>query len=300
VNQPSVRFQYGGHATFPVRYGWLPKGLSQMVREGAFAPSTDVADSLGLGSKMVESLAFWLSAMGLSDTPGDDARRAGRTATGMAKLISANDPYCELPGTWWFLHLALARREGTVWSWFFNDYSERIFDRIGCTDAFLQHTKAKALRPASQAMATKDVSCLLGAYASRPGVDIVDPDDVGACPLRELGLVIRHEAVARFERSRAPVGVPPEAFLACVSLLSDETEKDALSLRELATLRRGPGRILCAGLDFVEEMTGRVGGKAFRGVTVDTSAGERRLEVPSREVTDWLEDFYRRVGGAAS
>ena len=54
-----TRFSYGGHVTFPVRYGWLPKGLSRMQRDGAFHPNTEVGDDLGLGSKMVESLGFW-------------------------------------------------------------------------------------------------------------------------------------------------------------------------------------------------------------------------------------------------
>lgn len=125
-----MRFSYGGHVTFPVRYGWLPKGLSRIRQDGAFHPNTDVGDDLGLGSKMVESLGFWLKATGLVRDAGD--ARTGRAPSEIADLVIAHDPYCELPGTWWFLHLVLATREGTVWSWFFNDHSDRIFDRASC------------------------------------------------------------------------------------------------------------------------------------------------------------------------
>ncbi|MFC7737573.1 DUF4007 family protein [Roseomonas sp. GCM10028921] len=294
-----MRFSYGGHVTFPVRYGWLPKGLSRMRQDGAFRPSTDVGDDIGLGSKMVESLGFWLKATGLARDASGDAQ-TGRVPSELADLVIANDPYCELPGTWWFLHLVLATREATVWSWFFNDYSDRIFDRASCVEAFLQFTRSKATRPASDAMAVKDVACLLSAYAARPGVDIVDPDDVGACPFRELGLIVRHELVRRFERARAPVGLPVEAFLACSSLLAEETGRDALSLRELATLRFGPGRVFCAGLDAIDEMVGKASSAMRKkGVNVETLAGERYLRATTRPIEQWLSYYYLRIGEAA-
>ena len=289
-----IRFSYGGHVTFPVRYGWLPKGLSRMRQEGTFHPNMQVGDELGLGSKMVESLGFWLKSTGLA-RDGDDTR-SGRVPSEIADLVTKHDPYCELPGTWWFLHLILATREGTVWSWFFNDHSDRIFDRTSCAEAFLQFTRAKALRPASDAMALKDVSCLLSAYAARPGVDVVDLDDVGACPFRELGLIVRHDLVKRFERTRGPVGLPVEAFLASSSLLAKETGRDALSLRELATLRFGPGRVFCAGLDAIDEMVSMAAGALWmKGINVETLAGERYLQATVKPIEHWLRDYYVRI-----
>lgn len=292
-----TRFSYGGHFTFPVRYGWLPKGLGRLTSHGGFYPTTETADDLGLGSKMVVSLGFWLKAMGLSADV--DGKGHGRCASQVAKIIAEHDRYFELPGTWWFLHLALATHEGTVWSWFFNDYSDRIFDRLGCTDTFLQFTRARAQRSASPAMAQKDVACLLAAYASRPGVDFVDPDDLGACPLRELGLIIRHDTVNRFERTRSPAGLPLEAFLACVSALAEATGKDALSLRELATLRHGPGRVFCAGLDAIEDLVDAVHADRTSGTQVETLAGERHLRVKRQPRSDWLSTFFSRMGGGA-
>ncbi|MUT24284.1 DUF4007 family protein [Mesorhizobium japonicum] len=293
VSQAAIRFQFGGHATFPVRYGWLPKGLEQLVNQGGFTANTETADELGLGSKMVESLAYWLNVTGLAA-----AGIQGVAPSPLADLIHEHDPYFELPGTWWFLHLLLARRDGSVWSWFFNDYADRIFDRLICADAFLQFARSKAIRPPSPAMAQRDVACLLSAYASRPGVDLVDPDDIGACPFRELGLLVRHEAVNRFERSRRPHGVPNEVFLACAALLARETGKQALSLRELATLRGGPGRVLCMGLEAIETQVGKIGGKRWQeGIQVQTLNGERHLFVPSRAPQDWLVALYARVEG---
>jgi hypothetical protein len=298
VTHQATRFFYGGHLTFPLRYGWLPKGLECLDTSGEFQPSTDTADELGLGSKMVESLAFWLRAMGLSQ--GGSSTEPGRGATPMAAAIRRFDPYCELPGTWWFLHLALCSYEGTVWSWFFNDYNERHFDRLTCVDAYQQHTRSRAVRPASPAMAQKDVACLLSAYASRPGIDIVDPDELGACPLRELGLVYRHDLIRRYERSRSPVGLPIEAFAASVSSLAELTGRDSLSIRELSMLRLGPGRIFCAGLDALESKASEAAQapSLARHIHVETLAGERHVRVAVRPWVEWIGDFYARLGTA--
>jgi len=295
VTQPLIRFHFGGHATFPVRYGWLSKGVDRLLARGGFTANTDTADELGLGSKMVASLAYWLTVTGLA-APG----RQGLEPSPLADLIRQHDPYFERPGTWWFLHLLLARHEGSVWSWFFNDYADRIFDRLTCADAFLQFTRSKAIRPPSSVMAQRDVACLLSAYASRPGVDLVDPDDIGACPLRELGLLVRHEAVSRFERTRRPQGIPPEVFLAAASLLAAETGKQSLSLRELATLRGGPGRILCMGLDAIETQVGKIGSKRYlEGIRTETLNGERHLIVTQQDPEHWLRKLYQRLGGKA-
>ncbi len=298
MTQQAIRFSYGGHLTFPLRYGWLPKGLKYLLEDGAFQPSTETADELGLGSKMVESLAFWLRAMGLSR--GGSRSEPERGPTPLAEAIVRHDPYCELPGTWWFLHLALASHDGTVWSWFFNDYSERLFDRLGCVDAYQQHTRSRAVRPVSAAMAQKDVSCLLSAYASRPGIDIVDPDDLGACPLRELGLVVRHDLIRRFERSRSPISLPVEAFAASVSKLAVETGRNSLSIRELTLLRHGPGRIFCAGLDALEEKAAEAVQTPCLAphIEVEVLAGERHLRVAERPEAEWIGDFYLRIGAA--
>lgn len=291
MTSAAIRFHFGGHATFPVRYGWLPKGLDRLVNAGGFTPNLETADDLGLGSKMAESLAYWLNVCGLTE-PG----KSGLSPSPLADVIYAHDPYFERPGTWWFLHLQMAMREGSVWSWFFNDYNDRIFDRLACTDAFLQFARGKAQRAPSPAMAQRDIACLLSAYAARPGVDVVDPDDIGACPLRELGLLMRHEAVNRFERARRPQGVPPEVILACASNLSRVSGKDSHSLRELATLRGGPGRILCLGLDSIDQQVAKIGSKRWKeGINVISLNGERHLQVPLRHPHEWLTELYTRV-----
>lgn len=290
-----IKFSYGAHATFPVRYGWLPKGLALLQKRHQFVANLETADELGLGSKMVESLAFWLEATGLSTA------RSNGEPTPLADLIWRHDRYFELPGTWWFLHLELVRNEGTVWSWFFNDFNERVFTRARCTDAFFEFARSNAIRPPTPATAQKDIACLLSSYSSRAGVDFVDPEDVGACPFRELGLILRDGSVDRMERSRTAVAMPIEAFLSAASRTSADLGKHALSLRDLANARLAPGKVFGCNAERIDDLLSEAAAsKGVASLQVETLLGERHLRTPDLGTFGWLSMMYERTGSKAS
>ena len=100
----------------------------------------------------------------------------------------------------------------------------------------------------------------------------------------------------RFERTRNPYAVPVEVFLASAELLAADMEKSALTLRDLASARGGPGRVLCMGLDAIEEMVGEIGRKRWGdGIGVETSAGERQLVLAPHAPDFWLGELYGRI-----
>ena len=121
-----TRFEFGRHETFPVRHGWLAKGLGRVRETGRFDGDLETADALGLGSRMAKSLAFWLEASGLAGIDSNvtngtaKRRRKGQnwTITDLGNIVTRYDPHLEYPVTWWFVHMALAQRPSTVWGWF--------------------------------------------------------------------------------------------------------------------------------------------------------------------------------------
>lgn len=298
VTQSAVRYRYGRHETFAVRYGWLTKAAGRVAEQGAFTPSLATADDLGLGSKMVQSLQFWVEATGLveaADRSGAVTERHRLTRLG--ELVWARDRYMEYPATWWFMHIALCSNPGTVWSWFFNDFDDRLFDRNACVDAFLRHTREKAQNAATPAVAQKDVACLLAAYATAGSAEAVDPEDGVASPLRELGLVVRHDRVNRFERVREPYRLPPEVFLACANGLASQLGKSSVSLEDLARRPNGPGRLLCLGFEGLEAAV-ETACESFgaMGVRTELLGAERHLVLPAWKPSSWLKVHYRRLG----
>ena len=74
-----TRFEFGRHETFPVRHGWLAKGLGRVRETGRYDGDLETADALGLGSRMAKSLAFWLEASGLAGIESNVTNRNRET-----------------------------------------------------------------------------------------------------------------------------------------------------------------------------------------------------------------------------
>jgi hypothetical protein len=291
---PAKRFEYGRHETFTIRHGWLGKGLSRLNAEHRFDADTHTADALGLGSRMVKSLAYWLEATDLATAKVEDRSRS-LILSEIGQLIEQRDAFFEYPATWWFVHMALASRDGTVFSWFFNDYVERNFERVACVDAFLRHVKSHATKSPTSTTAQRDVACLLASYSSDPS-EPDDPEDGAVCPLNELRLVVHHRDTRRFEKVRPLDRIPVEVFIAASAQAGRETNEETLSVNELMSRRHGPGRLL----GMTGEMIDAAATEAARlyakqGVTYTLLGAERRLRIPEKPAQYWLARHYGRI-----
>ena len=299
-----ARFEYGKHETFPVRHGWLTKGLRRMSDDGFYRGDLETADALGLGSRMAKSLQFWLEATGLAESgfqpspnrTGSGRRRKEWRITTFGETVLKRDPFLQLPATWYFIHLMLAQRENSVWGWFFNDYPERYFTREACIQAFRSYAQRQAANVPSLAMAQREIGVLLQAYSVQQRMVSEDPENATVCPLRDLRLVIRHSDVDRCERTQPIDVVPVEAFLACAGKLAKRTGSDSVSFTELVRSRFGPRRILGLGIDKVESAVEQVIELySGHGVQVTMLGAERQLELPDTPPNEWLEAHYRRI-----
>ncbi len=299
VSQSLARFEYGRHETFPVRYGWLGKGLRHLLDQGWYRADIDVADRLGLGTKMAKSLQFWLEANGLAvpsmanlaSGVGAPRRRKTWRITEFGRIIAKLDPYFEYPASWWFMHMSMVRRQRTVWSWFFADFHERRFSRQTCVEAFRSHASKHASNPPSLAMAQRDVGCLLQAYASTRG-EVTDPEDATVCPLRDLGLVAFDRDAGRFEKTRPIDAIPVEAFLACASKVA---EGNRVPLARLMSDRAGPARVFGLGSGQIESLAESASDAHPSEVQIDLLGAERTLVVPDRAPAEWLSRHFDRI-----
>jgi hypothetical protein len=216
--------------------------------------------------------------------------------TEFGKVVGEFDAHFEYPATWWFLHMALARRDRSVWGWFFNDFHERQFDRRTCVSAFRKHAVESAPNPPSLAMAQRDVACLLQAYGSIRGT-VPDPEEATACPLRDLGLVTAHQDSDRLERTRPVDAIPPEAFLACASYVA---EGNRVSLSGLLSHRSGPARVFGLGSGQIEQLAETAVDHYRPEVQIDLLGSERSIVVPSHGPEVWLTRHFERIRPAAA
>ncbi|BBF94349.1 DUF4007 family protein [Blastochloris tepida] len=298
------RFEYGRHETFTIRHGWLGKGISYIQDDAsAFADDEAAILDLGLGSRMVKSLRYWMEASGLAMQDAcDTGRRRSRRLrpSRLADIIRLHDPHLEYPATWWFVHLHLARRPRSVWGWFFSDYRERNFDRAACVDAYRRHLRLHAVNEPSLSVAQRDIACLLAAYATPAAAEPQDPEDGTSSPLQDLGLVVRHADTGRFEKIRPLDDVPVEAFLACVGAAAADAGQESMSVTEMIGRGGGPGTVYGLDAESIEDLA-MCAARDFgnRGVALDLLGAERRLRVPTGDMADWLEQHFIRIGDVA-
>jgi len=95
------RYEYGRHETFAVRHSWLGKGLDRMeASPDGFRADDDAVVELGLGSRMVKSLRYWLEATGLADLRAveEDNRKLRQLHTRARAGCPRTRPISRIPG----------------------------------------------------------------------------------------------------------------------------------------------------------------------------------------------------------
>ncbi|WP_019559034.1 DUF4007 family protein [Thioalkalivibrio sp. ALE12] len=290
--------RFGGHETFPVREGWIYKGLSLIEADSEGFNDPYVADALGVGRNMAKSIRYWLLASGLAVTENStvNAKRKRLALTPLGAAIYKHDRYCLQLGTWAALHVNLLNQQGyaRVWTWFFSRFVERRFDRLTASAAFERFVQRQEQRSPAAKTLQRDIACLLSCYATPIPSETADPEDASDSPFRRLGLLTLFRDSNVYQRNEPNVAqFPPElvgyAFAQCG--VTDE----AVPLREACFYDGGPGQAfqlsLNAFLDWVEQAEAR-----RCGVRVIGSAGERRIRLDQRSASEWLESYYAGVG----
>jgi hypothetical protein len=290
--------RFGGHETFAVRPGWLSRGLRLVDDDpGSRFDDLDVADALGVGRNMARSIRHWLQVTGV-------VRRGSRDEapgiTPLGRLILDRDPFLQLTGTWWALHVMLVTRSQTAvaWRWFFNEFTRERFDRLTCIDELTRALERTGERLPSANTLSREVGCLLNSYALPLPAEPGDPEDATDCPFRRLGLVVEHRDTGVYERRFTARALPPELLGFVLARWLHEGSSDYLEVpfaRALAA-PHGPGRVLALGTDglarLVDEAEHRQGADHVHTYLL---GAERMIRARSRPIEAWLEGYYDRT-----
>lgn len=288
------KYEFGRHETFSLRDGWLSKGVSRAL-DGTFKIDVETADALGLGKNMVKSLMFWLEASGLALRT--DIKASSLSATQFARVLRERDPHFEFTLSTWFVHLSIARREASVWSWFFNDFRSGSFDREACIEAFHRHIRQNAPNQTTPTVLAREIACVLDTYATVPANEPVDPEDNRVSPLRSLRLLLKHHDTGRFEKTAPLDPVPVEAFLAAVRLLCIDLQAPSLPLSDLISRRNSPARLFNVDGDTIDALAHRaVEFYGSDGVRLSLLGSTRTISMPDIAPLDWYTKHFYRVG----
>ncbi len=291
--------RFAGHQTFPIRDGWLYKGLRMMVETPEHFGADDVAERLGVGRNMAKAIHHWLLGTGLA---AKDASHGARTRilapTDFGRRVWAHDRYFLLPGTWWAIHirLVLSRAYAYTWHWFFNRFSSMRFEKPVCVEALSRHLAITGGRKPALNTLTRDVACLLNSYATRIPPAPGDPEDALECPLRELWLLTYSAATGFYRVNRDEKEVAPEVFgfglAAAREVNKERTENGAYdySINELSHGLNSAGHLFCLTSEALYSLLSKY--ESTGQIRIDGGAGERIVKIEGGTSDTWMERYY--------
>lgn len=180
---------FAKHETFHIREGWLFKGMDAVSRDSTIFLARDASERLGLGKNMVRALRFWMTATGLTEEYRENRRTHQRLTVPFGQLVWKHDPYLEEEGTLWLLHYHLIRNQNgaTAWYWFFNCFSQPVFDQNSFVSVLQSWVISNKGKPISENSLKRDFDCLVHTYL--PNRHTRSPEDLIECPLAQLGLL---------------------------------------------------------------------------------------------------------------
>jgi hypothetical protein len=299
--------KFSGHETFPVREGWLHKGLKLLVESPELLVDEYAADYLGVGRNMAKSIRHWLVATNIASIGSYQADRAQTLKpTDLGQLIWDKDPYFLEIATWWALHINLTTNQAAgSWYLFFNYFNLNRFEKSVCFEAQQRHINMSKLRMPSLNTLERDLTCLLASYSTQIPPKLQDPEDASNCPFQELGLIRHFKSSGYYELDRGIKNIPVHILGYVLSIKFEDARVGEgmvdISFQEMAQAINGPGRILALTSESLFELAQKAEAELPpRDLDITGLAGERMLRVQRKEPLHWIKECYQNITESTS
>lgn len=287
---PSLRPQFSGHETFPLRHLWLRKAYDAVEEQckdgvavnGVFSDPEAVA-RFGVGKNMVRSIRHWSLACGILEEVWH-----GLKPTPLAELLFGPrgvDPYLEHPATIWLMHWMVAGRakRTTTWYWGFNYFSAQTFERDMLAGELNEYCRSLERKRASPGTIRRDVECFIRSYVPRAGASFTE--ELTEPLLGELGLIQQiGRSTFAFRRGPKPT-LPDTVFLFALlefwGKFSPTTS--TLAFEAIAYEAGSPGRVFKLDENSVAERLVNIERITKGAISSSNTSGLRQV-VKSREL----------------
>ena len=296
---------FGRNESFPLRFGWIAKGLSAIRADPAVFTREDATVVLGVGKNMVSSIRHWLQAAALA-RPLPQGRGFEETELARIAFGEDGDPYLEDDGTIWLLHwlLATSPAAATAAYWFYNHFHKPAFavdEAAAGLGAFVDREVAARTSPATL---NRDVATILRMYTRTAAGTRLALEDALDSPLSLLDLVDRVDAQHRRSVPAPRPGLPPPIFAFAVAEVFDHLNASQIAVQDLMYSDRAhcaPGAVFRMTEDGLVRKIEELRASAPGDFRLDRTAGIYQLyrlrpTVPLRILED---RFGRRETAAA-
>ena len=229
-----AKVSFGRHESFPLRFGWITKGLEALRDDPDVFASEDATVTLGVGKNMVSAIRYWLLATGMVE----GTTRHGLKRTAIGEILfpkgKGGDRYLEDDATLWLLHWLLATNpaEATAVYWFYNHFHKPEFTSEEVFAALREFVRQSTIKAAATTL-KKDVNLVLRMYAQSRGGTRLLPEDALDSPLAALQLQERLDQQTWNAPPRDREEIPLTAFAYAVANVFTHVSKDQLPVQQL-------------------------------------------------------------------
>lgn len=260
--------------SFNIREGWMRKGMKLLPDYPDLFSREDAMQLLGVGSKMVKSIKYWLIATGLAEEKKVKSKIELVITEEIGEVVNQYDPYFEDLFTLYILHTNIASNldNATVWYLFFNNYDAKTFtkeDMQNVLDNELKKILDKDVTY-SDSLFRDDCGSVIKMYADDE--DNNDPEDNLSSPLSALGLLVKSQTKKGTFEKTAPRYDKLDCLVILYIMLRNKIEgKDSVSINDLLTGENSAGKLLNLTRPILNEYLDRLRARGY--ITINRTAG---------------------------
>lgn len=298
------KFKFSGHQTFPFRYGWLEKGVSEVAQRSTIFSDPDALVRLGVGKNMVSSIKHWclLAQFIEIDTrvSGNRGRELRPTAMARKLLLGemAWDPFLEDDASLWLIHWLIVTNPiiGTTWQLLFSSFHRPDFTKRELITFIANFAEKRAIQ-IKESVIGRDVDCFLNSYVSGvTGKALANPEEGFSCPFLELGII---QMTLDGELYRFSIGPKPTLPAAIFGFALDEYfertrgGRQTISVQDCMYGAESPGQTFKLDensvIEYIEEFERMTNGAVGLDETAGLKQIYRRKEIDRVEI---LKNYY--------
>lgn len=289
-----LKYKIKGNESFSIREGWLAKGLFAL-EDNRYVFSIETAmDYLGVGSKMVKSIKYWLLASHLAEEKRErNAKHSLVPTQYFGEIVKIYDPYFEDIFTLWIIHYYITSdiEFNTVWSLFFNRFNVTDFTKNAMVDKLVDECN-KIYGKGNSLYNSIDSDCgvLLKMYTSSEEM-ITDPEENLASPFSELGLITKGSERGSYMKVRPLYSKLDRLAVLYVMTVNLPENKISVDIDTLLTQDNNVGKIFNLDRNMINEYLDRLRQEGF--IELNRTAGLDMVYISEQlSPVEILEIYY--------
>lgn len=315
TNEKYKKVKLKGNESFNFREGWLRKGMRCVLKCPTLFSQSDVMEQLGVGSKMVKSIRFWLQACNLSQERIINAgrSRAQYLTDTFGRIIFEYDPFFDDIFSLFLIHYQIVKNDGfcVVWNLFFNEFNGQDFTKDEMVEVceYLLEKKMDEGCAFSKNSFEDDCASLIKMYAKEDdATNVYDrgmaktsaqhPEESLTCPLVDLGLLQRSSKVKGAYIKTSPSRTELDKLVVLYVIMDNlaSTQKTSVSVDDLQKAQNNIGRVFNMDRVMINEYLDQLRISGY--LTLNRTAGLDMVYVDSIiSPSDIMKDYYESAKG---